>query len=394
MQKSLRVPPGLRAIDEEQNLAARRGSTKPNGRTTLVDVASRCGVSIYTVSHALRGTKGKVGEETRKRVCDVAKEMGYDPSRNQAARRLVLQKHGVAAANRAISVAMPKGFGEARYFNRLLDGILDVMIETSYEVHLTVLKDTNQQLPSVCARGEIDGLIVCDASDWFKWGWLRKLKREVNFGDRPIVGLIDPIPGCSSVHGDDYQAGYLAASHLLDLGHLHILHGLTTNYQRVHNQEVAAEEVYPSRISGMQQACIDRGLDVQSCMQSSELPHDKVNPEWLAPPMLELLRERPEITAICAPNDYAAVQIWRALVGAGLRVPEDISLISFDDTEEIFSPLGESILTTVRVPLYDIGREGARLLIRAINDEIKVPQNIVLSDELVIRKSTAPPSKR
>jgi LacI family transcriptional regulator len=357
----------------------------------MADIAQRCGVSKFSVSHALRGSTGQVSEETRGHILAVAREMGYDPSRNQAARRLALQKHGVLAQNHAIGVALPEGLGNTTYYGQLLDGVIDVMAGFEYGVHVTLLQRLVDPLPRACGRGEIDGLVSAIGSLWFRL-WVQRLREEPNFGDRPIIAIIDPVSGCSSVHADDYQAGYLVASHLLDMGHLHIAHQFDSTVEVAYGVSPDPDSATKRRLEGIFRAYHDRGLDPVEFTHHIRQPQGACEEQQaVAAEFMRQLTERPEITAICAANDFTAVRLWKLFAHAGVRVPEDVSLISFDDTHEILSPTGENFLTTVRIPLYDIGCEGARLLIRAISGEVRGVQNVVMPVELITRQSTTPP---
>lgn len=354
-------------------------------QVTMVDIARRCGVSVFTVSHALRGSVGEVGAETRKRIVAVAEDMGYDPSRNQAARRMVLQRHGLLPESKAVGLAMPLGVGHSTYFSRILDGALSIMAEHGYGLHVVTLGSLDDPLPMPCRTGEIDGLMSVYGATWFSF-WARRMRNEPNYGNRPIVGLVDPVPGCSSVHADDYEAAYSVASHLLDLGHRYIVHAFDPSIAARYGAKISATDEYNKRLQGLERAYQDRGLDGGELSCSIE-----TNTEGVFEPatILGLLNDRPRITAIVAPNDFAAVRLWKTLARAGIRIPEDISIVSFDDTDEILDSNGDNMLTTVRNPLSEIGQEGARLVLRAINGQVQNVQNIVLPAELIVRHSTA-----
>lgn len=377
-----------RSVTWRVKVAAR--SSDGNGSVTMAEIARHCGVSKGAVSHALRGNIGEVSEATRDRIRAAAIELGYDSSRNQAARRLALQKHGTRPVNHAVSIAMPQDYG-VTYYARLLHGVSTALAEESYGVYVAVTRHKGQLLPLVCGRGEVDGLLVAVSAPLFAAVWLSSLRNEPNFGDRPIVGLVEPIPTCSSVHADDFQAGYLAASHLFELGHRYILHGFGFEDPLLKDGFRFTDVAHAKRMDGMKQACRDFGLDpVEHFFQAIAPTHEDYGAEE-GPSMISVLREHPEITAIIAQNDSDAIPMLRLLSQIGLRVPEDISLVGFDDTDQIVSLTGDSLLTTVRIPLFDIGQEGARLLLRAINGKVKTVQNTVLPTELIVRETTAPP---
>jgi DNA-binding LacI/PurR family transcriptional regulator len=100
------------------------------------------------------------------------------------------------------------------------------------------------------------------------------------------------------------------------------------------------------------------------------------------------------VTAVISRQDEQAVHLHNTLVSAGFRVPEDISLVGSDDTHVIIGDAKENILTTVRLPLVEIGREGANLLIHRVLGEEPEDRDVILPVELIVRGSTAPPRKR
>jgi DNA-binding LacI/PurR family transcriptional regulator len=124
------------------------------------------------------------------------------------------------------------------------------------------------------------------------------------------------------------------------------------------------------------------------------MPHTENEIEKYGPALAQTVKDNPKYTAIIAQNDFSAVRVWRVLLEAGLQVPEGISLISFDDTDPIFSGIGGNILTTVRMPLREFGQEAASLILRAIDGSATNIQNIVLPTELIVRQSTTPPRER
>jgi DNA-binding LacI/PurR family transcriptional regulator len=363
----------------------------------MADIAARCGVSRVAVSYALSGQSGSVSASTRRRVVAVAKEMGYNPAMNQSARRLIAQHHGQRVLNQAIGVALPLDFGNSTYYSKILNGIMDVMSRNRYGVHINMLlydweKElplVEEAIPLVCGRGEIDGLLVAVRSDWFVAVWLEALRAEPNYGDRPVIGLVEPIAGCSSVHADDYKSGYLAASHLLELGHRHMLHGFIAAQEIVHSVVVNPENAWAKRLSGMEQAFRDLRLDPNQYLHGVVL----TPPSFTADTLAGALRDFPEVTAIVAPNDVVGATIVSELTLLGLSVPHDISLIGFDGTEPIALPRG-GLLTTIRIPLETIGQEGAKLMIASINGEVRGTHDIALPTELFVRDSTAPPPSR
>jgi LacI family transcriptional regulator len=235
-------------------------------------------------------------------------------------------------------------------------------------------------LPSVYRRGEVDGVLMLDVSrSWVTVG--ERLRKEPGFGDRPVVQLVEDVGQGSSVLPDNAGGARQAVDHLLNLGHRGIVVCRALDAQPM--------TVHSIRWKAFKETCRCRGLDPDSTV----IPTYWLNwdLESSTSELLRLLTERPDTTAVIARNDWEAVQIHAALTQFGLRVPEDVSLISFDDTDTILGPDGANILTSVRLPLRDVGREGTKLLIRQILGEEQKDQNILLPTELIVRTSTAPP---
>ena len=350
----------------------------------MQDIADRCGVSKVTVSRAFRGERRFVSRETVDRVLSVARELGYDPSYHQAARRLALRKVGKDVLNMVIAFCFPADLYLYNYFGLLFKGMMDAAIAQGYSLLSVVdLRLKQPPIPAVFARGDVDGIIsLMHANDFTKA--LEHLRSELSFQDRPAVSLMEPAKGCSSVLADEFEGGYSSAAHLLDLGHRHMLHFIVRTGIWPHAE----------RLRGYRQAFTDRNLDPDGHLASAEW-YTETQP-WPGLPgperiVLPALREHPEITAILARNDVMATKIKHSLSRAGIRVPENISLVGYDDTDPIVDDRGDNVLTTVSVSLGDVGRAAAQLLIGRIEGEESEDRTIVLPTELMVRRSTGPP---
>lgn len=204
--------------------------------------------------------------------------------------------------------------------------------------------------------------------------------------DFPFVSLMVPSKGAYCVASDDYSGGRFLAQHLLDLGHRRIavlmLHPIKSTLVGL-------------RMQGYRDALSQANLDFdESIVRMEEIAnadnfnaysvasHRKMK-EWLAGGWAEL-----GCTAIMAYNDAAAVGIIRALNEAGLRVPEDVSVVGFDGNSifDFFQPH----LTTARVHLQEIGRAGADLLVRHLQGETDLPRLTHIGPSLVTGNSTGP----
>jgi LacI family transcriptional regulator len=366
-------------------------------------IAEQCGVSVATVSRALRHPE-RHRQETTERIAAVARELGYDPARYEGARRLVLSRFGKNLVNHLIALVFPPFFYEAHYFTAIFQGILDVLTPEGFGL-ITIDGDHALQyaLPPSFTRGDIDGVIIAaDPKD--SPTILAKLRTEMGFAKRPVVSLVVPIPTCSNVLVDASRGAYEAAGHLLDLGHRHLLHfcgPYEDSGQMLHDQ-------HAQFLRGYRLACAERGLAPDAHLHYLSLERrlwqlafraanrSKLD-AWASSarahqhPLLQMLRAHPEITGILALNDPSAILIHHLLTHSGVRVPEDVSLVGFDDTDPLYDARGLNCLTTVRVPLRALGRKAAHLLIRQINGQQPPDSHLLVPPTLVIRGTTAPP---
>lgn len=353
---------------------------------TMSEIAKRCGVSQSTVSRALHNVKGRQSDETRTKILTVAREMGYDPMRFQAARQLASIRHGNQALNYIIGFFFYHlGFSESNYLSRIQQGILSAVSLTEFEVLtsnvLPAYPRSSQKVSHPYRRGEVDGALAIEQDPDWRWTF-DALRTEPNFGQRPIVGLISHLDGCSGVFADNVSAGYQALSHLLQLGHRHIVCQQELIY---HGSSVQAQ-----RLNGYRQACVEAALIFEEVVV--ELVWVDEVDQACGQKLIEYLKQHPEVTAIINANDQAAADVHRTLVSGGYSVPEDISMVSYDDTDSVTDGRGANILTTVKLPLVEVGQQGAELLIRRILGEDKEDCDIVLPVELIVRRSSAPPT--
>ncbi|OPZ87676.1 MAG: Catabolite control protein A [bacterium ADurb.Bin429] len=355
---------------------------------TLQDIADRCGLSLFTVSLALRGDT-RVKPATAERVRAAATELGYDPARNQVARRMAMLRHGRKVINRVVALFVPENVEEVTYYHRLFWGVLHGLRTEGYAMLVNKLPlakgHPSPDLTPLVRQGEIDGIIVPEnpSAD----AQVTALRQS---GGRllPLVSLIWPCEDCSSVMADDEGGMYAATRHLLDLGHREFLY----------IAQAFPNALSRARTAGISRALTDAGLSPDRCLHT--MP---VFPYWYSPPngarraeddnehsLVRWLRAHPAVTAVLGWNDNAALHAWYTLEGAGWRIPADISIIGFDDTTPMPGPAGENLLTTVRVPLRDIGAEAARLIVRRIHGDLADDECRTLPTTLEIRASTAP----
>ncbi len=355
-------------------------------KITQRNIAERCGVTTATVSMALR-RDARISPVTTERVWAAAQELGYSPAQNQAARRMVMQRFGRKIINRVIALFLPPQFHRLAYYARIYQGIMDVVTEEQFALLITLFHeemDATFRMPQVFNSGEVDGTIVYMGHHQ---PVLNDLHDNPGFRERPVCSLVLPLTGCSTVTFDDFHGQYAAVKHLLDLGHRNFLY---LSFPRTRDRM----EVFGPRLAGIHQALQEYHVPVLHC-RVCETPMEWINPhrysanEEQERRLLEVLQAHREITAILAHNDAMAHRVWVLLTQAGYRVPEDISLVGFDDTDPLPNASGVNQLTSVRLPLEDMGRASARHIIRQVLNGTNEVEHEVLPAELAIRRTTA-----
>jgi LacI family transcriptional regulator len=331
---------------------------------TIRDVAKRAGVGVGTVSRVLNNNPA-VSDGTRRKVLAAIDELSYTP--NPSARRLSLGK--------TLSIAVIVPFFTRPAFVERLRGVEYALSQSEYDlilfnVETTVERDIYfRELPR---RERVDGLLVISLSP---------PNGEVNYllqAEVPTV-LIDAYhPSLDHVVIDDVAGGRLATQHLIDLGHGKI--GLVSDPLVNPFNFVSSRDRY----QGYRQALAEAGISFRP-EYHRQAPHGREEARQMATNLLSL-PDRP--TAIFATSDTQAVGVLEAAQNMGLTVPEDLSVIGYDDIE-----MAEYLhLTTIRQPLFALGIEAVELLLDSIASPPVAPRRVLLPIELVARGTTAPPT--
>lgn len=367
---------------------------RPAGSITQQTIADHLGLDRSTVSLALRNDP-RVAVSTLERVRTAARELGYEPALNDAARRLALAQRGKRVLNHVVAIATPS-VGPGPYFSTLFAGLAEALADQGYSLLATSYfhssGEPTYELPPIVRRGEVDGLIMVYDSQEAR-AQVARLRAARGFGERPIVTVLGVTPGCACVYSDDSLGAYEAARKLLELGHRHCL----VQLDREDPQLPAT-----LRFQGYDRAFREQGLDPRR-----HLHYAPAIPEWFTTSgmpsggmsraqargsaLIGCLAAHPEVTAILAANDFLALAVWRTLQVAGLRVPRDLSLVGFDDVELIRGVGGQNVLSSVRVPLQELGREAARLVVRMIEGQADPDTRIVLPTSFMARRSVGLP---
>ena len=354
---------------------------------TMQDVANYCNVTKMTVSRVIRNDHVHVGPETTERVLKAINELGYDPARYESARKLALHKVGRSIQNKVIAFYFPTDFFFVPYFVAVMDGVMQTIMSENFAL-LSVPVNIHEKemiIHPAFTRGDVDGIISLAPPPLFS-KLVSELRSELHFGDKPAISLMEPAEGSSAILVDDFSGGKWSATHLLDLGHRHILH-----FSRL------GINMHKQRFLGYCQAYVDRGLNPEMYLHYCDWPADDFGDnsiEAIERSLQGALSEYPKTTAIIVRSDPMAIRIQHALARIGLRVPEDISLIGFDNVEPLCDEHGVNILTTVRSPLMEVGKKAVETIIEASKKGHIDTNTIILPVEPIIRNSTASCSKK
>jgi LacI family transcriptional regulator len=332
-------------------------------RLTMRQIADLAGVSIATVSRVLNGRED-VSEETRGLVSRVIRENGYTANRN--AQSLSGGRTGL------VGVLVPLVF--PAYFSGILAGAAEALSERDFQIVLSPTGGEHDREVSIVDRlhGLTDGAMIILPEESSE-----ELERLLDSGFRfvvldPLMPLEERIPSVSAAHTSGADQ---AMKHLLDLGHRRV--GQITGPPGW----VATED----RRRGYRAALAAAGILPDPTLEQEAEP--EIDPGRAAAEQLLDLPEPP--TAIFAFNDNIAIGAIQAARARGIRVPEELSIVGFDDIEH--ATIVTPALTTVRQPLAEMGRTAVSLLMRLLEGQRFETLHVELATRLVVRDSTAPP---
>jgi LacI family transcriptional regulator len=340
----------------------------------ISDVATAAGVSISTVSQVLNGNGSayRIATKTIERVQIAARDLGFIP--NAAARDLRAKRTGQIGLvmsgfqDQNIPLAVRLSLEGA-----FLMGLTGAARERGVPGVLIYPTAPNQTLePHLYLDGRVDGLIVQNDP------WGKNLMRDLNPKRIPVVGIWtqDVQEGMGFADVDHFAGAVLAVGHLLELGHQKIaLYG-----PKIQNNSTVGEN-FRLRYDGYRQAFKQAGLVVNQDFHVSE-PED----------IIRLQRQADPITAVFAVSDRRAISLIQTLQQAGIKVPQDLSVVGFDDIIGADTVAGG--LTTVTNPVLEISAAALENLIALIESKPIEACRSVIAPKLVIRNSTIPISKR
>lgn len=330
---------------------------------TIHDVARKAGVSPSTVSRVLNDRPG-ISEETRERVLAAARELGYIPdlsARSLASKRtftigyIIHPRHTLA----------PHSF-----YGEVLMGADEEARKHGY--HVVFAAEGNVKIPNMVQQNRVDGLILagCDIP--------RETIVALKLHGIPIVLVDNHVEKVNSVVIDNVGGAYEATKHLIDLGHRRIAFVC----------EWFGDLSFAERFEGYKKALADNGIPFDENLVAEGLPRQSRTGYVAA----QRLLEKTTPTAIFAANDLVAAETLRLLRERGLRVPNDIAVVGFDDGEVAQHTVPP--LSTVRVFRKEMGAMAVRRLLEILDNPDQPAAHIRVFTELVVRESCGgkPPS--
>jgi DNA-binding LacI/PurR family transcriptional regulator len=339
-----------------------KGNVKPRVHQTssLKQLAEHLGLNPATVSVVLNDVPGRsIPQATRDRIKAAAKAMNYQP--NLLARSLRNRR------TLTIGILVPE-LGDG-YHTQVMSGIGDQLIQAGYfyfTAHHRHKRNLIEDYTRMLIGRGAQGLIALDT----------RLEHPVSI---PVVAVAGHrhIDGVTNVLLDHARAAELTLGHLYSLGHRKIAF--------MRGQPFSSDS--DDRWNSLVGVAGRLGLEIESELIVS-LDRDMTSPELGYPVVQQLLATKKEFTAIVAFNDISAIGAIRALKDFNLRVPEDVSVIGFDDIKA--AAFTSPRLTTINQPLEEIGRIATQSLLNRIHNTAPPRDEITVEPELVVRESTGP----
>ncbi|MGH7453002.1 MAG: LacI family DNA-binding transcriptional regulator [bacterium] len=336
---------------------------------TIYEVAKQAGVGIGTVSRVLNDSP-QISPETRARVLKVIKALHYQP--HALAQGLARKK------THTIAILIP--FFTGYFYVELLKGIQQAASQNKYDLILYCIDDLSKKdtyLKRALQQRRVDGVLLISSS--LSDTYAKEFKRR----ELPLV-LVDAFhPDFDSITVNDQDGAHAAVQHLVALGHKRL--AMITGRR----ESVPAQHRHLGFQSALMEA--DVTLPEDLTISSDGLPgeavklNDGFNKETGYLAMRQLLAlngKRP--TGVFISSDIQALGAMKAVRESGLRIPEDIAIVGFDDIE-----LAEYVgLTTVRQPMFQMGKQAVERLMALIADPQSPRQHLRIETELVIRESS------
>ena len=333
-----------------------------DSRPTIIDVAARAGVSKSLVSLVMRGAS-TVSDEKRRLVLEAAEALGYRP--NAVARSLVQRRTSL------LGIVLSDLHNP--FYAEVVDGI---QAEAGAREYRTIISTVDRR--ALSERRALDLLLELRVDGMILASPMLELDEVVAGASRelPIVMVArhSDVAGVDSIRNDDSTGAELAVRHLVGLGHRRIAH-----------IDGGAGSGAPERREGYRRAMRDAGLEAEARIVAGSYTEQGGRRGVAA---LLASGERP--TAIFVANDLAAIGALGALASHGLRIPEDVSVVGYDNT--MLAAVHHIDLTTVNQPRPEMGRMAVSMLMERLGGRRDVARHLLIPPTLVVRGTTAPPA--
>jgi len=338
---------------------------QPGQPISLRTLGEYLNLSPATISLVLNNAPGvrSIPQETRDRVTQAAAKFDYRPSFYARS----LRKRQTFS----VGVLVPEL--NDQYVTQVLAGVEELLIEEGY-FYLTASHrrkpDLIEEYPRLLMDRAVEGFILIDTVLEHSW-------------NLPVVAVAGhrKLEGVTNVVLDQRRAAELSLRHLYQLGHRKIA------FMRGGSHSSDADERWACQMK------VARELKLETPHELTAQIQMRVStPEMGFGPAMELINRGVDFTALVCYNDAAAIGAIRALMDHGLRVPQDISVVGFDDIQS--AAYHNPSLTTIRQPLQQMGVVAARILLQRIRGQASFPDAVPILPELVIRESTCPPTPR
>lgn len=331
----------------------------PDKPVRLKELAQYLGLNPSTISVVLNDTPGRsIPEETRKRIKDAAKRFNYQP--NLVARSF--------RNRRTLTIGIMVPVLSDGYHAEVLTGVGDCLADAGYFYYTVHHRHRPQFIEQysrqLIAKGA-EGIICIDTA----------LEHSLPV---PVIAVAGHrrISNVTNIVLDHRRAAELTLNHLYSLGHRQIAF--------MHGQPFSGDS--NDRWDGIVDVCRELGLKMHPEL-IMQLDRDISSPELGYPVVEQLFRTKKKFTALVCFNDIAAIGAIRSLRDLGLRVPEDISVIGFDDIKA--SAFLSPGLTTIRQPLAEMGRCAAQCIVNRLNRTEDFREQVSFEPLLIVRESTA-----
>ncbi|MFC4598333.1 LacI family DNA-binding transcriptional regulator [Cohnella hongkongensis] len=326
-------------------------------KVNIFDVAKRSGLSVVTVSRVLNQSS-TVRQKNKEKVLKAMEELNYQP--NASARSLARGKTGIVGLSLS-------NLGDS-FFDGVVKETNERLREQGYLLALSISRSSGDAFRrSLFQEDRVDGVILLSPTE--EDDYLLELKN--NKIPHVLIDNSKNHPSASSVIVDNFKGGYEAAKHLIELGHTEIAHisgpdPFLSSRERERGFLAALGE------AGLQPYRVERGtFELSSGYE--------IATRWIDSDTLP--------SALFAADDYIALGVVDACLNRGIRIPERLSIVGFDDQKlaSEFRPL----LTTVRQPADKIGAAAVELLLETMADPAKRKKTVRIGPTLIVRESTA-----